>query len=96
MPGERGYASQGCYKSKSEVVQVKTRGEIFYRPVISKENTVGEQEGGTPVGWATAYVGLCILEDIKLNNRNDSLKTENAFSPYFTYTLHKFDTDFEC
>lgn len=30
--------------------QVKTRGEIFYRPVISKENTVGEQEGGTPVG----------------------------------------------
>lgn len=96
MPGERGYASQGCYKLKSEVVQVKTRGEIFYRPIISKENTVGEQEGGTPVGWATAYVGLCILEDIKLNNRNDSLKTENAFSPYFTYTLHKFDADFEC
>lgn len=50
MPGERGYASQGCYKLKSEVVQVKTRGEIFYRPIISKENTVGEQEGGTPVG----------------------------------------------
>jgi hypothetical protein len=29
MHGVRGYASQGCYKSESEVVQVKTRGVNF-------------------------------------------------------------------
>jgi hypothetical protein len=50
MPGVRGYASQGCYKSEFEVVQVKTRWHNFYRTVISKENTVGTQEGGTSVG----------------------------------------------
>jgi hypothetical protein len=31
-----------------------------------------------------------------LNNLNDSLKTVNAFSPYFTYILSKFDEDNDC
>jgi C1A family cysteine protease len=99
MPGVKGYASQGYYKPVPEEFRIKTRGSSFLPSSYSLREyapPVGEQEGGTCVGWATAYAGLSILENIKLNNRNDSLKTENAFSPYFTYTLSKFDEDNEC
>ncbi len=99
MPGVRGYASQGYFKLEPEAAQVKTRGGSLLPSSYSLREyapSVGEQEGGTCVGWATAYAGLSILENIKLNNRNDSLKTVNAFSPYFTYILSKFDEDNEC
>ena len=99
LPGVKGYASQGYYKSESEGARVKTRGGSFLPSSYSLREyapPVGEQEGGTCVGWATAYAGLSILENIKLEIRDDSLKAVNAFSPYFTYTLSKFDADNEC
>ncbi|MFZ9236514.1 MAG: C1 family peptidase [Algoriphagus sp.] len=99
LPGVKGYASQGYYKSESEGARVKTRGGSFLPSSYSLREyapPVGEQEGGTCVGWATAYAGLSILENIKLDRRDDSLKAVNAFSPYFTYILSKFDEDNEC
>ena len=99
LPGVKGYASQGYYKSESEGARVKTRGGSFLPSSYSLREyapPVGEQEGGTCVGWATAYAGLSILENIKLDRRDDSLKAVNAFSPYFTYILSKFDQDNEC
>ena len=54
------------------------------------------KEGITCEGWETAYAGLSIHENIKLDIHDDSLKTQNAFSPYFIYNLSKFDADNEC
>ena len=99
LPGVKGYATQGYYKSESEGARVKTRGGSFLPSSYSLREyapPVGEQEGGTCTGWATTYAGLSILENIKLDIRDDSLKAENAFSPYFTYILSKSDVDNEC
>jgi hypothetical protein len=95
----KGYASQGYYKLKAEETSVKTRGGSFLPSNYSLREyapTVEQQEGGTSVGWATAYAGRSILENFKLEIGDVSLKTQNDFSPYFTYILSQFDADNEC
>ena len=98
-PGVIGYASSGYFKSKSTDLQEKSRGLNFLPSSFSLRDfapSVGEQQGGTCVGWATTYAGLSILENIKNNIREQTKKDSSVFSPYFTYTLCKNSYDNEC
>ena len=98
-PGVIGYASSGYFKSQSTEFQTKSRGLSSLPTSFSLRDftpSVGEQAGGTCVGWATTYAGLSILENIKNDIRDQTKKDSNVFSPYFTYTLSKYGYDNEC
>ncbi len=54
-----------------------------YTPVILN------QAGGTCVGWSSTYYGRTILEAKAKNWMDKTVISDNAFAPYFTYTMIK-------
>jgi hypothetical protein len=58
--------------------------------------TPKNQEGGTCVGWGTAYASLSTQYNVKYNITNPVVKQATAFDPYFLYHLIKMDGDYDC
>lgn len=94
VPGVFGYKID-----EQEHVRPKTRGSSLpsstsikgYAPAIGDQGMYG-----TCVGWATAYAGMTILENIALDRPGDSTNMEDCFSPQFIYDVSRFPWDTAC
>jgi C1A family cysteine protease len=51
---------------------------------------------GTCVGWSSTYAALSIVQAMQNNWTDKETISSNAFSPTFTYSLSKFQEDYNC
>jgi hypothetical protein len=88
-----------AYEKVDVKVQLMTRDYTVLPKSFSLKPycpTPGYQQGGTCVGWSSAYAARTILEAQQNGWTDKTTITNNAFSGYYIYANIKDKTDTEC
>jgi len=81
-----------AYEKTEKKAALMTRDYQILPPKTSMRSflpVILNQEGGTCVGWSSTYYGRTILDAKGQNWTDKATISNNAYAPYFTYTMIK-------